>query len=46
VIKVTEKGIESGALNELTEEDTDFIGDMFQEFADYEKHVERRPDDD
>ena len=45
MIKVTEDGIESGALNELTEEDLDFIEGMFQDFSDYEKNVIRKDDD-
>jgi len=37
MLKVTENGIESGPVRELTEEELDFIEELFQENADYEK---------
>jgi hypothetical protein len=39
MIKVTKNGIEaSGPPIELSEEDLEFISEMFEDFADYEKH--------
>ena len=37
MLKVTEDGIESGPVRELTEEEQDFIEELFQEHADYER---------
>lgn len=39
MIKVTKDGIEtSGPPRELSEEDLEFISEMFEDFADYQKH--------
>ena len=46
MIKVTEKGIEQDEPRELSQEDLDFIGEMFDDFADYQKHPLDRPDRD
>jgi hypothetical protein len=46
MIKVTEKGIEdSGERNKLSEEDLDFIGEMFKDYTNYEKHPLDKRDD-
>lgn len=37
MLKVTENGIDSGPIRELTEEELDFIEDMFKEHSDYER---------
>ena len=37
MIKVTEDGIKTEPENELSEEDLDFINEMFQDHSDYEK---------
>ena len=50
MMKVTKNGIETlGSPIELSEEDLEFIGEMFQDFADHQKHPldkrDREPDD-
>lgn len=38
MLKVTDRGIEKmGTFNEISEEDREFINEMFAQFADYEK---------
>jgi len=45
MIKVTEDGLEEfGPARELSEEDLDFIGEMFEDFTNYEKHPLDKPD--
>lgn len=43
MIKVTERGIEQDEPIELSQEDLDFIGEMFDDFANHEKHPLDRP---
>lgn len=39
MMKVTERGVESiGSPRELSKEDLEFIDEMFQDFANYQKH--------
>lgn len=49
MMKVTENGIETlGSPIELSEEDLEFINDMFQKFSDHQKHPlykeDKKPD--
>ena len=46
MLKATEHGIESlGDPVELSEEDLEFIKEMFKEFSDYQKHPLEKDDD-
>lgn len=37
MLKVTKQGIESGTVRELTEEELDFIEELFREHSEYER---------
>lgn len=45
MIKVTEKGIETlGTPRELSEEELEFINDMFEDFSNHQKFIMDKPD--
>jgi hypothetical protein len=45
MLKFTDRGIERmGSLNEISEEDREFINEMFNEFANHEKHPLEKED--
>lgn len=45
MLKFTSRGIEKmGTLNEISEEDQEFINEMFDEFANYERHPLEKED--